>query len=782
MVAPRGCDVALPRAFRLTICDFEQMLQHHLRLAIHDTHEAFLRREARIVLDGVMELYSRGWSVVSLFTSTTRTPERTPLPLKSFCMRLESPREIVDLSFGYNKEVCMSSLNVFGSCFEEGPQGRRNGTTSPEAALQVVVASGSPNMVLIKSQKRVACPRHFVFEGEGPDFSIPAHHNVDSVIESAEETRSSMLPILDVDENEESSNVFQMEEGVPSPLDVVVFEEEAPRMLATGRDTESGGSESDGTILSTDDVSTLSDDTSHVCLTPQEEEGGMEECSRVQMLDGVKLMDAPEEVLFVDTMCSESTCAQSEAPRRIDVLKQQGANLLAALRQAEMNPGATSEHQSRANNSVQHHKESKQVVAGLIASGSVPKAQHLVLAEEQDVLRKRERSQYSRCDVESEKKDRFQTKTGESNLDICASRIDVIREEIGNEMKRFKGEVEACRLGLDMQISNLQAAIKNPQSKLANKRDRSRFGFAQDDEDIVFVTRSVIEGQEDTPFFQRIRRVLANECIGMDKLASVRPLGSGGMACIHSCTIDKSTYFALKEPLDEEFAEEFDHEVSIMLGLNHQNIVKIEKIVVNEDNPTKVEGILMEIMETNLFKYLNIYNGLSFQQIVHIAKQIVDALHYMHEKGVAHLDLKPTNILIERTKDFPTVKLADFGISRAFNADGSFPEDTDFGYSATHSAPEIMIGSAHCSKSADIYSLGIVLSELFLGTVVETDTDQMVRAFNAKLDIHSVQQHGTIPQDGWNTLIHSCLSLEPIYRPSIQDVKSMVDVLAREYP
>ncbi|MBR0331838.1 MAG: serine/threonine protein kinase, partial [Alistipes sp.] len=91
-----------------------------------------------------------------------------------------------------------------------------------------------------------------------------------------------------------------------------------------------------------------------------------------------------------------------------------------------------------------------------------------------------------------------------------------------------------------------------------------------------------------------------------------------------------------------------------------------------------------------------------------IFDELTEAVGYLHQRGITHNDLKPENILISRTND--TLKLIDFGLS---DSDAEYALRT-LGCTPRYASPELRRRERVDSRS-DIYSLGLILSELFDG-------------------------------------------------------------------
>ncbi len=90
--------------------------------------------------------------------------------------------------------------------------------------------------------------------------------------------------------------------------------------------------------------------------------------------------------------------------------------------------------------------------------------------------------------------------------------------------------------------------------------------------------------------------------------------------------------------------------------------------------------------------------------------EIIECLNYLHERNVIHMNLKLSNILITNGINGRFVKLADFGISLIHE----FYNESQTQSSGTQKniAPELLI-SRECDMKADIYSLGVIVRELF---------------------------------------------------------------------
>jgi len=104
--------------------------------------------------------------------------------------------------------------------------------------------------------------------------------------------------------------------------------------------------------------------------------------------------------------------------------------------------------------------------------------------------------------------------------------------------------------------------------------------------------------------------------------------------------------------------------------------------------------------------------------------QICRAISYCHQRQICHRDIKPQNLLVD--PDSHTVKLCDFGSAKKLN--GNEP-NVSYISSRYYRAPELIFESQFYKTSIDLWSLGCVVAELFLGAPLfqgEQSVDQLV--------------------------------------------------------
>uniref|UniRef100_A0A669DFK1 non-specific serine/threonine protein kinase n=1 Tax=Oreochromis niloticus TaxID=8128 RepID=A0A669DFK1_ORENI len=146
-------------------------------------------------------------------------------------------------------------------------------------------------------------------------------------------------------------------------------------------------------------------------------------------------------------------------------------------------------------------------------------------------------------------------------------------------------------------------------------------------------------------------------------------------------------------------------EIEIMRDLRHPNIVQLF-----DSFETETEVVIVtEYAEGQLFQILEDDGNLPESQVREIACQLVSALYYLHSHRILHRDMKPQNILLEKSG---VVKLCDFGFARAMSV--STLVLTSIKGTPLYMSPELVEEKPY-DHTADLWSLGCILYELHTG-------------------------------------------------------------------
>ncbi len=255
------------------------------------------------------------------------------------------------------------------------------------------------------------------------------------------------------------------------------------------------------------------------------------------------------------------------------------------------------------------------------------------------------------------------------------------------------------------------------------------------------------------------------------------PLGAGGMGQVYRARDTKLDRDVAIKVLPEDFASDagrlarFEREAKLLASLNHPNIATIFGF----EESDGVRFIAMELVEgQSLADRIEASGRIKIDEALEIARQIALALEAAHEASVIHRDLKPANVQV--TPD-GTVKVLDFGLAKAYEAQGSEPS-SDLSHSPTMMAATgtgVIMGTApymspeqargqSVDKRSDIWSFGCVLYEMLTGRRAfdgETVGDTLAAILKDEPDL------GALPANtpaAVRRLLSRCLEKDPSLR------------------
>lgn len=248
-------------------------------------------------------------------------------------------------------------------------------------------------------------------------------------------------------------------------------------------------------------------------------------------------------------------------------------------------------------------------------------------------------------------------------------------------------------------------------------------------------------------------------------------IGKGGMSEVYKVwDKTRSVYLAMKVlhpdlAEDKVFVRRFQREASALSKLQHPNIVRFYGLEKSED----LVFMLMDFIEgttlrQEIFKAQNTFSG---ELILQIMKPICAALHYAHSLGIIHLDVKPSNIMIDN-RGF--VYVSDFGLARI--TESTLTTLVGAGTPA-YMSPEQITGG-NLSPQTDIYALGIVLFEMltggerpFTGENAKSGTiSERVRWEKLKLSPSPPSTFNPTLTTNIDNIVLKCLELAPLSRYS----------------
>ncbi len=242
-------------------------------------------------------------------------------------------------------------------------------------------------------------------------------------------------------------------------------------------------------------------------------------------------------------------------------------------------------------------------------------------------------------------------------------------------------------------------------------------------------------------------------------------LGAGGMGVVYKAhDLELDDVVALKmlrgaALMDGEHLERLKSELRLARKITHPSVLRTHDFGDVNGQPF----ISMEYVRGMTLRYLLEQSGkLPFSAGLRIAKQIAGALHAAHAVGVLHRDIKPENVILEASGN---AKLMDFGIARPIRR--TAPGQTQPGMfigTPNYSPPEALAGEEVDARS-DVYSMGVMLCEMFCGSLPfnATSTMELYIAHSQSVPIAPSTLWPEIPKP-LEAIILKCLEKPPAAR------------------
>ncbi len=204
---------------------------------------------------------------------------------------------------------------------------------------------------------------------------------------------------------------------------------------------------------------------------------------------------------------------------------------------------------------------------------------------------------------------------------------------------------------------------------------------------------------------------------------------------------------------DQQMMDRFKNELLFARKITHKNICRVHEF-------NRLGGIAYTSMEfvegESLRSVLNRFGGLGLRKGIDLAQQMCSGLKEAHAQGIVHRDLKPENVMIDARGN---VKIMDFGIARSME---SLTRMTGAMVGTpAYMAPEQVAGKP-VDYRTDIYSLGLILYEIFTGMQAFTAENAVAVAMKqlreSPVPPHEIDPSVPVPIE---RAILKCLEKEP---------------------
>jgi len=155
------------------------------------------------------------------------------------------------------------------------------------------------------------------------------------------------------------------------------------------------------------------------------------------------------------------------------------------------------------------------------------------------------------------------------------------------------------------------------------------------------------------------------------------------------------------------------------------------------------------------------HGALSVEDTLSIASDVLESLRLVHEAGILHRDIKPTNILVRGDVSIEGADLIDFGLARSSDLDASLRDDSVG--TARYLAPCVAgLIKAEIDQRADLYSLGVVLFECLAGhPPFDGDSVGEVLRQHLNAEVPKLRAGGVVVPSAIDGLIQRMLAKDP---------------------
>ncbi|XP_071914674.1 protein IMPAIRED IN BABA-INDUCED STERILITY 1-like [Coffea arabica] len=257
-----------------------------------------------------------------------------------------------------------------------------------------------------------------------------------------------------------------------------------------------------------------------------------------------------------------------------------------------------------------------------------------------------------------------------------------------------------------------------------------------------------------------------------DSFERLEKIGQGTYSSVYRARDNETgKMVALKKVRFDNFQPEsvrfMAREITILRQLDHPNIMKLEGIITSRLSCSIY--LVFEYMEHDLSGLLSC-PGIKFteSQIKCYMRQLVSGVEHCHSRGIMHRDIKASNILVNNEG---ILKIADFGLANFLSARNKQPL-TSRVVTLWYRPPELLLGSTNYGLTVDLWSLGCVFAELFIGRPLlkgRTEVEQLHKIFKLC---------GSPPDEYWK---QSKLPLATMFKPQ-HPYESTLRERCKEFP
>ncbi|XP_058062989.1 tyrosine-protein kinase hopscotch [Anopheles bellator] len=263
-------------------------------------------------------------------------------------------------------------------------------------------------------------------------------------------------------------------------------------------------------------------------------------------------------------------------------------------------------------------------------------------------------------------------------------------------------------------------------------------------------------------------------------------LGEGNYGRVYRGTLEEgntSMVVALKTIHDDRpdmgrVRDDFIREVDIMKSLRHRNIVHFIRFI---DDHDKLVVVMEYVAQGSLLSFLGYQrHNLEELDLLRMARDIANGMHYLFEKKIVHRDLATRNILVESVD---CVKISDFGLAQVTEGGNYYVVRHKRELPLRWYAPETLETQKYSFQS-DVWSYGVTLYEMFTyggNPYSNVDIQTAEQLYQLLQKEKKILQLPEVFSYVYDKLMEPCFKRNPHERPSFQDLMTQLDEMIGQY-
>lgn len=242
-----------------------------------------------------------------------------------------------------------------------------------------------------------------------------------------------------------------------------------------------------------------------------------------------------------------------------------------------------------------------------------------------------------------------------------------------------------------------------------------------------------------------------------------KEIGKGGFSKIELYQNGEKERIVVKKITNKESIEK-EYEMGVYVNSKYM----IETIDIIRGGYMKGRGIVLEYVEgIELYEYVTRHSTIEIKKGY---KQIIEGVRYMHERGVAHMDLKLENIMINL--DTGVIKIIDLGQANRFIEGGEYKYETRIAGTVPYIPPEVY-RRYYRGDRYDIWSCGIILYTMKYRRMPWHETTERDKRY---MKYRETGRLG-IEETRLGRLIYGMLEINEEWRIDIREITNIIEIL-----